>query len=286
MGVQVSWSLAGFTATQLAHLLDSRTMFHWQGSPAGYRIDGMDGNVIPAPPAYTYAFLGKGNLIGISRRETIANVIGWCRSNLSHFLGGLDTANMEDQWQYRGLPPMTRVIEGTVQTSHPTSGSAHRTAGCWGTTGFLRAAGRAVNIPVKLVTNAGHAQPWFMADDCYLSHGDDPYNALTKAVPPFAPDEILTSKAKFDAWFGPSVPAAEKSDNVGRRTRELAVKYLPNYLLHAYCDDKALGKTHANGKVFDTLNRGYTVAQLEAEQLWTRMDTKIAGFGGCGGVPA
>ena len=132
---------------------------------------------------------------------------------------------------------MTRVIDGTIQTSQPQYGTRHRTAGCWGTTGFLRAALRAVNIPVKLVTNASHAQPWFMADARYLSHGDDPYNALTTAVPSIPASEIPINQTKFDAWFGAGVSPADKSNNIGRRTVELALTYLPNYLLRAYCDD-------------------------------------------------
>jgi hypothetical protein len=284
-GRQVGWSLGSYSAEQLAQILDSREMFRWQSSPAGYRIQGMHGRVTPAPPAFTYEFLGKTGLIGSSRLNTLANVIGWCRANLVHFLGGTDTANMVDQWQYRGFPPMTRVINGTVQTSHPESGNRRRTAGCWGTVGLLRALGRAINVPVDLVTNAGHAQAWFMADDRYLSHGDDPYNALTKATPPIPPGEILTPKASFDAWFGAGVPDEEKADNVGRRTRELAVAYLPNYLLHAYCADQAAGAGHADGEVFDIFERDYTVAELEAQDLWGRMDAKIAAFGGCAAVP-
>jgi hypothetical protein len=285
LGRHVAWSLTGYSADQLAQLFDSREMFHWNASPAGYRIDSMNGHIVPAPPAFTYSFLGSTGLIAFSRHDTLASVIGWCRANLVHFLGGLDAANMQDQWQYRGFPPMTRVINGTVQTSHPTWGSAHRTAGCWGTVGFLRVLLRVINIPVKLVTNAGHAQPWFMADGAYLSHGDDPYNRLTTAVPPIPPAEILTDQAKFDSWFGAAVPAADKANNVGRRTRELALAYLPNYLLHAYCSDKAAGKAHGDGQVFDVFKLNYTVAQLETENLWSRMDAKIAGFGGCAAVP-
>jgi hypothetical protein len=41
-----------------------------------------------------------------------------------------------------------------------------------GVTGFLRAPMRVVNVLVKLVTNGEHAQPWFMADSQYRSHGD------------------------------------------------------------------------------------------------------------------
>jgi hypothetical protein len=285
IGQQLGWSLAGYSSDQLAQLFDSRQMFHWNASPAGYRIDSMLGHLVPGPPARSYEFLGTSSLIANDRLTTLANVVGWCRANLVHFSGGTTAANMQDQWQYRGWPPMTRVLAGTVQTSHPALGTMHRTAGCWGTVGFLRALLRVINIPVKLVTNAGHAQPWFMADARYLSHGDDPYNALTKASPPIPPGEILIDQAKFDAWFGAGVSDAAKLANVGRRTRELAVAYLPNYLLHAYCHDQSVGAAHGAGQVFDIFTPNYTVAELEAVNLWTRMDAKIAGFGGCPHVP-
>jgi hypothetical protein len=285
IGAQLLWSLQAYPADQLAELVDSREMFRWNASPAGYRIDSTHGHIVPAPPARSYEFLGTAGLIASTRLDTLARVVDWCRGNLVHFTGGTTAANMQDQWQYRGYPPMTRVLGGTAQTSHPEFGVMHRTAGCWGTTGFLRALLRVINIPVKLVANAGHAQPWFVADSRYLSHGDDPYNQLTKATPPIPAGEILIDQAKFATWFGSGVNATDKSNNIGRRMRELAITYLPNYLLHAYCSDLAAGKNHPVGQVFDIFSRNYTVAQLEAENLWARMDAKIAGFGGCAHVP-
>jgi hypothetical protein len=49
---------------------------------------------------------------------------------------------------------------------------------------------RVVNVLVEPVTIGRHAQPWFMADSQYLSHGDDPYNPWTKATPPMPASEI------------------------------------------------------------------------------------------------
>jgi hypothetical protein len=285
IGQQLGWSLTGHSADQLAQLFDSRQMFLWSAAPAGYRIDSMHGHLVPGPPARSYEFLGTSSLIANDRLATLANVVGWCRANLVHFSGGTTAANMQDQWQYRGWPPMARVLDGTLQTSHPALGTLHRTAGCWGTVGLLRALLRVISVPVKLVTNAGHAQPWFMVDGRYLSHGDDPYNALTKASPPIPPGEILIDQTKFDDWFGSGVSDAAKLANVGRRSRELAVTYLPNYLLHAYCHDQSAGAAHGVGQVFDIFTPNYTVAALEAANLWTRMDAKVSGFGGCPHVP-
>lgn len=285
IGAQLSWSLQSYSATELAQLFDSREMFLWNESLAGYRIDSLHGHIVPGSPIRTYEFLGTSGLIGTTRLDTLAKVINWCRGNLVHFTGGTTAANMDDQWQYRGFPPMIRVLAGTVRSSHPEFGIMHRTAGCWGTTGLLRALLRVINIPAKLITSAGHAQPWFMADARYLSHGDDPYSALTKAIPPIPAAAILIDQAKFNSWFGDGVSETDKWNNVSRRTLELALTYLPNYLLHAYCSDIQAGKTHANGRVFDIFSRNYTVVQLEAEDLWGRMDAKIAGFGGCAYVP-
>jgi hypothetical protein len=285
IGQKVLWSIKGYTATQLRQLLDSREMFRWNASPSGYRIDSVHGFVVPAPPARSYRFLGAGDLIGSTRLDTLSRVANWCRANLVHFTGAVTAANMEDQWQYRGLPPMARVLDGTVQTSHPGLGVRHRTAGCRGTVGLLRALLRAINIPVQLVASAQHAQPWFMADSRYLSHGDDPYSPLTKATPPVPAAELLIDQAQFDAWFGAGISAAEKRKNVGRRPRDLALTYLPNYLLRAYCSDIANQKGHGNGQVFDILSPNYTVPQLQAQSLWTRMDAKIEALGGCPQIP-
>ena len=285
IGQQLPWSLLSYSTDQLAEIFDSREMFRWAAAHAGYQINSMHGHVVPAPPTRSYAFLGANDLIGSTRLDSMGRVLDWCRTNLVHFSGGTTAANMEDQWQYRGFPPMVRILDGTVQTSRPQLGVRHRTAGCWGTTGFLRAMLRVINIPVKLVTNAGHAQPWFMADARYLSHGDDPYNALSKSTPPFPATELLINQAKFDAWFGPSVSATDKQNNIGRRPVELALIHLPNYLLHKHCGDLAAGRDHASSQVFDIFSRTYSVAQLEAEQLWVRMDAKIASFGGCDHVP-
>lgn len=282
---QVSWSFLGYPPDHLAQLFDSREMFRWNGSHAGYRIDTMHGHLVPASPSFSYAFLGRNGLLGYTRIDTIARLLGWCRDNLVHFSGGATAANMEDQWQYRGYPPLSRVINGTVRLSAPLYGMMHLTAGCWGTVGLFRALLRAVNIPVKLVANAGHAQPWFMSEGRYLSHGDDPYNALTRSVPPYPAAELLIDKATFDAWFGSGVSARKREDNIGRRTLELAVVHLPNYLLHAYCDDLHNGKTHDGGKVYEIFSRVYTAGELESQNLWARMDAKIAGFGGCSQVP-
>jgi len=69
-----------------------------------------------------------------------------------------------------------RILEGTLlldpqyAPSHPTP--QHWTAGCWGTSAFLRSLLRAVNIPVLPMTSGcGHKVPYFMAYGPSLANG-------------------------------------------------------------------------------------------------------------------
>jgi len=291
IGGWTSWSITGYSNDQLAMLLDSRQMFRWNNARSGYEI--LEGNgpngVIPAAPWTTLLFLYENGIYTCrSRVDVIARLIDWCRDNLVHFSGGFEAKNMQDQWQYRGCPPVFRIIRGTPMPSSTDpnfSRVLHRTGGCWGTTAFLRAVLRVVNIPVKLDEHQGHASPHFSTEGLYLSHGDDPYNRLSKATPPFPARELLIDQAKRDGWFGNNVPAAQQTANVGRRTQELGVQYLSNELLRNHCKDVTDGNSHANSQVFASLNRAFTLAELEAQDLWGRIDAKIAGFGGCSQIP-
>lgn len=224
-GSLVSWSIAGATAARLAQLFNSREMFHWDANHVGYRIDSSHGRALPASPRKCYEFLRTNNLVADTALKTIGRLLDWCRSNLIHFAGAFTTKNCEDQWQYRGYPPVARVLDGTVRTSTPASGVRHRTAGCRGTCGFIRLMLRTVNIPVKMEVRARHAMPWFMREQRYLSHGDDPYNELIKRTPPIPAGKMLIDAAKFESWFGPDVSEQVRKANVGRRVLELANEY-------------------------------------------------------------
>ena len=82
-----------------------------------------------------YDFLDKEKLIGMTRWGTIGRLLGWCRDELTHFDGEDTPENYEKHWQYQGYPPVERIFSGT---NHPDLGFQHYTAGCFGTTGFLR----------------------------------------------------------------------------------------------------------------------------------------------------
>jgi hypothetical protein len=287
----MSWSITGYTSDQLAILFDSRNMFQWDSAHNGYAIKEGSGSVgvVPASPWTTLLFLYQNGLYTCrSQTEVIEKTLDWCRLNLSHFVGDFKAKNMEDQWQYRGSPPAVRVMNGTpfpTSTDLRLAEIMHRTAGCWGTTAFLRAILRVLNIPVKHEEHVGHSMPNFLTEGQYMSHGDDPYNRLSKATPPFPARELLIDQTTYDAWFGNGVAAADQTNNVGRRTRELAIKYLPDELLRNRCADIAANKSHADSDVFDSLKLNFTVAQLEALNLWDQIDAKLANLGGCAAFP-
>jgi hypothetical protein len=283
-----SWSLTRFSPTQLALLIDSRSLFKWMPYFQAYVIDpDVQGAATPGDPVRTARFLQAKAGPRDTPREILDCLLAWCRDNLVHYGGSGDVANLLDYWQYAGAPPVERMISGTVQSSQPQAGHRHWTKGCSGTTGFLRAVLRTANIPTEQLIRAAHALPHFVRERLYLSHGDDLYGGLSEATPPIPIQELPIARAKFDAWFGATVPAPDMSKNVGRRVLELAIQYLPNVLLHHHCYDLAHSLSHANSTVFtsDFQNSPYTLADLEAAQLWLRMDAKIVQLGGCASIP-
>jgi hypothetical protein len=209
----VPWSVLGYDATKLQVLFDSAARMSRR--PGGdyvvgaanpehpnfiLRKDNRGGSLL-APPRYTYAFLAKNRLVGATTLATIGNLLQWARDNLVHFFGAATYSTMEKHWQYRGLPPITRIIEGTV---YPDAiGFAHWTAGCHGTGGFLRNVLAAVNIPVHLVIVCGHCVVHFLTEDRYLDHGDNPYNLKFKGTG-LPASALLIDGATYTAWFGPN----------------------------------------------------------------------------------
>jgi hypothetical protein len=300
IGGGLGWSVRNYGDPELAVLFNSKYYFEWDAMRGGYNFSRTRvgaaaagwplsrGNSLLAPPKLVYDFLTGNNLITGDRFQTIGRVLEWSRKNLVHFTGGLTAKNVEDQWQYRGLPPVSRILAGTPNDAYPADGVRHRTAGCHGTNGFLKDVLRVVNIPVLYHSpeGTGHATPHFLSEARYLSHGDDPYNIFAQGdPPPYPATELLIDAAQFNAWFGSGVPAAERQNNIGRRVYELALQYLPNYLLHLHCQDLAAGRAHNASSVYDAFKKWYTVADLEAMNLWSRMDDRIAERGGCGNIP-
>ena len=298
------WSLDDLSDRELEMLLGSQGFFSEYGSIAGvsegYMVAGM---TAPAPPEVIRDFLENNDLVRGNRYETIARTVEWTRHHLTHYSCLPSTSNMENHWDYRGIPPLARMFAGTKRKPWQSpSGcrtgadqSAQRyTWGCHGTAWFFSHVLRAVNIPVEAPRTyyavcAGHAAVSFPSEDVYLSHGDDPYNRFTWYSPPFPEpfpsSDLLISGSRFREWFNSSHSNEENRWNVGRRVRELAVENLPQLLLHWRCLDLADGLPKESGRVYrpgsSGIGRDWTVAELEAMGFWERMDAKIAEYGGC-----
>ena len=144
----------------------------------------------------------NNHIVGESRIETIVNLLQWISDNFIHCYEGYTYINMEDHWQYRGIPPITCIIGGTTRTG--TGQFEHWTAGCHGTAGFIRNVLRAANIPVQIPRVCDHSQVYFITEGLYLDHADNPYNNafLEKGAPVI---ELLIDEETYISWFGPEL---------------------------------------------------------------------------------
>ncbi len=292
----VPWSLVDDPPEALQALLDGRSMFGWKGERGGYMLDpGRAGWVVPAPPAVELAFLTREHLLGATRLATIEAVIDWSHQ-LRHVTGRLDLDNGERVWGYRGFAPVSRVLAGTGPQG------MHVTAGCWGTTGLFISVLRAANIPVRVVNVRGqgrtpgsacsHAQPHFVSEQRYLSHGDDPYKRGITLVGEgaVAASRLLLDQATWTAWYGDAVDPATTCGNVGRQTREIALESLSPYLVDLYCDDERSGVDHASGRVArhfhsNAPGTAFPIARLTHERLWERLAERARSTGACSRSP-
>jgi hypothetical protein len=305
------WSITTMSTAELRVLFDSRQYFAWDSTFGGYRFAYKSGTYYTAsdctlaPPDYVYGFLqanaipnpthmaaGQINprVLYSAKAQAFAKLLSWCSDKMSHFLGSYDTAGQLAHWQYAGCAPVSRIIEGTINVAVSPL-LHHWTAGCHGTTGFLRAVARTMNIAVdvRYLPPFGHTAPYLPALDVWLSHGDDPYaagpsTALVGAALSFPATELLVSSATMSAWSDPALSDDQKEANVGRRQVELWVKYLPINLLGAYLLDQFQNKSHSDGNVAASLSNVYTLPELEAMNLWQQMDTKIQTLGGAWAV--
>lgn len=203
------WSITRYSVAALRYLFDSTTMAwciylgYSMGTYAVYvpalRADNLPKTAF-GPPTWTYSWLTQANLIRRSRRTTIYAVLEWMRQNLWHFFGDDSFGNYNAVWQYRGYPPLSRIVNGTVDANNPNLGVQHWTAGCHGSVGFLNAVLRVVNIPVQPVWVCGHELANFIVDKLYLDHGDDPYNQNVKnSTSPI--DSLLIDETTYKQLF-------------------------------------------------------------------------------------
>jgi hypothetical protein len=279
----VRWSLLDQNATQLSRLLGSRGLFTWQRSSSRWVVDpGAHGYVTYGDPTRQFRFLRTNDLLRPTTRATGARLVDWSR-RLAHFYDS-PSAPYANFWGYTGMPPIERILSGWTTRAGERE---HWTAGCHGTAGFFHGLLRTANIPVAIAKPDRHSLVHFMVDDLYLSHGDDPYSAVWQARPPFDADELYIDRATFDRWFAPTVPAAQREANVGRQPKELALRNpTADSLLRSRCQDLADGRTPETSRVFRSFQSIYSVAELEARGLWTRIDAEIAARGGCASILA
>lgn len=235
IGNRVPWSVTGYDDEQLQVLFDSAAMMSRLGDDSFNLATGNAahanfvkrrdnlGHSLIAPPRYTYAFLANAGIPGSSKGETAGRLLQWISANLEHFYGAFTYRGAEEHWQFRGLPPMTRIIEGTNNNSPGANGQfGHWTAGCHGTTGFIRNALRAVNIPVHISTLCLHSQAYFLTEDLYLDHGDNPYNLAFKATG-LPASSLLIDRSTYQSWFGTdTVNRSVGCDKIGKQVSVLS----------------------------------------------------------------
>jgi hypothetical protein len=270
IGGDVPWSLTQFVPDDLARVLSAGEMF--REDPGGYFLTSSH---LPASPLFAYSFLRRNDLVGTDRLDTIARILAWCRRYLRHYL---DVPNWaQAHWQYQGIPDR-RTLEGTVVTGLPEYGRQHWTAGCAGTSQFLKNLLRVVNIPVELVPLSGHKTVRFTSEGRWLSHGDDPYSLYGLATPEIPAAEMLIDQATFQSWFGPAVPTNVRLANVGRRVTELALEYLPDHLLHLHWQDTNAGRARADSRVYKIYFESLYPNINAISSLWPALDKKLSDF--------
>lgn len=244
MNHTLPWSFADYSSESLRYLFDSSVMAWrlagslWErtvdsysmGTYGGAHLPGLRANTLPqtafASPLWTYHFLQENGLIGATRQETIGKVMEWMRVNLVHFYGADTYGNYEAVWQYRGFPPLSKIVEGTVDANNPVWSKLHWTAGCHGSVGFLHAVLRTLAIPVQPLWVCGHELAYFPTEGLYLDHGDDPYNGNVRSAPSTPILSLLIDEPTYQSWFTPDLAVNINDDtnpacvNIARRAVE------------------------------------------------------------------
>lgn len=284
------WSVTTYTPDALRRLFDWNDLLQYRGpgdaNQPGYYLMNQSS---PATPGFVFRFFKTQQLLGADAVDTVARLFAWCRI-LIHYYGVSGVYPDPTQFWGPDAPPVpvSMVINGSNYTGGGASTFGHYTMACAGTSEFFKSVLRIVNIPteVRYDKGAGHAMPYFSTIDRALSHGDDPYDALGAVTafdgwPVPEPSEYLITGEQWEQWFGANVDADTSKHNVGRRPAEIGVEYLSDWLLKAYCDDLASNATHADGKVAESLSYSYSLAELEAMQLWDKLAAKAAATGYC-----
>lgn len=291
IGGFLPWSILEYGSfTDVARILSSEYLFHaghydtsHVDNPTPVVFNGWwpYGATTHAPPTVTFRFLVEENILRPTHYDTVARLMKWGRENMAHYAGGRTAENMEYHWGYRGDPPVARILSRWATS--PNGTPLGWAAGCHGVAYFSQSLLRAANIPVAARKLHGtpapvHRSPVFYTAGQALSHGDDIYAMrwLIPSVDPsyVQPDEVFISLQTFSQWFPGTVEG--QTENVGRRFFEVVLDVLPNKLMDLYCDDLEAFASHADGSVHAFFSDRYSLAELEAMNLWSRLAAKEA----------
>jgi hypothetical protein len=293
----LAWSITTYTDAQLSLILGYSQFFAYYSPPStqfpGYYLQC---GFSPATPYYAAYFFKTNSLLGADALDTVSRLFDWCRRLFHYFTeAGYPFPNPPFFWGPTSPPiGISLIIEGTTYSGNLNFNPPlfkHFTAGCGGTTEFMKSVLRAVNIPTEARSAlCPHQMPFFPTIDRSMSHGDDPYNELS-LVSPFpgwpvpTKQEYLITGAQWNQWFGPGVDYNTSQSNIGRHIADLAVQYQSDGLLKAYCQDLTAQASHGNGEVFKALGGYFTLAQLEAKQLWQKLEAKASATNFCSQFP-
>lgn len=281
---RVRWRLEELADEHLPYLFDSQHLFQWDSVLDSHSISVSLGEATPGDPARIYNWISERGILQTSRRGTSILMLEWCR-RLFHDSGFITSPGGEPDvypgsregnsahWQYEGFQPVERTLNGTHRLDSPVA--HHWTHGCQGTTGLLRCVLRTINIPVRRADGCGHAIPHFLSEGVFVSHGDDPYGSWMKNFTPQIPmAEILVDDDLLAGYF-------DNCDHVGRGVSAAILRRLPDQMLERRCRDIRGGNPRNAGEVIEVFGNDYTLAELEAERLWERLDAEIERRGGC-----
>jgi hypothetical protein len=313
----------------LKYLFDSEQMFaanYWGGNgQVQYRVmSQFSGNGWPihgavtltSPMASLELLMRQGGLVRDSMDGTLYAALDWGRDNLVHYNGGDDIVAEPRVWQYRGLPPVLKMINGTIAEDNGQNfgdtafGVQNWTMGCHGTSGFYKAVLRTVNIPVEVESNTWHSgtafpmwPSWQIAG--HITHSDALYSRAFRdqnlglpgenpTTPPVSVSNVVVDESEYDFWFDPGLSWDQRVANVDRGMQRFLAFSQPvptTYLMQLYCSDLAAGRSHANSRIYNEVffnqavglaPTGLDLVTLENAYYWEWLEWRRTSYpGGC-----
>ena len=272
----ISWDLDTASEEKLGHLFNGGSFYKFIDDH--YEVKYEHGNATLGNPVYVFNFLRKNNLIGNNERNTIERILEWGRDNLLHY-SKKPGETLEDSYirWFNGFqgwyPPVRTIIDGVSDGEK----IVHVIRGCHGTTGFLKAICRVINIEVQDAFYygymfTGHSQTVFPSINSFLCHADDVYSGFSKTYPRVPITKILFDFDSYTNLFNDELLDKNVSKSV-----ELICDYLPYDFPNLYCN---------NG--LDYILEGYGINKFFgqksdsiSQKLQSKMDSLIENYGGC-----